>query len=107
MYAGYGTGRVCDGCREAIGPSDVEYEAHYKDRQPHHFHLGCAALWDAEMRRRHESPSENARRVRQQSQDIREQARAISKHSGQLRDQSDVLARESEAAIDKARQAQR
>jgi hypothetical protein len=58
MYAGFGAGRTCDGCGEAIDKTQVEHEAVYEDGsgdggvgQALHLHLGCAGLWDVERRR--------------------------------------------------------
>jgi len=107
MYAGYGPGRACAGCDDAIGPKDVEYEAHYDDGRRYYLHLGCAALWEAQRRRAAKAAIEDAARVRQQSQTTREQARMTVKHSMELRDHADVLAAESEEAIEKARRVKR
>jgi hypothetical protein len=52
MYAGYGTGRTCSGCKDTIGPEDVEYEADFADGGRYRFHLGCAGLWHAVQLRR-------------------------------------------------------
>lgn len=54
MYAGYGQGHVCDGCGEVIGPTQVEYEATYKDGRAYRVHLACAGLWEIERSRRRE-----------------------------------------------------
>jgi len=58
MYAGFGAGRICDGCGEPIDKTQVEHEAVYESApgdhvagQVFHLHLGCAALWDVERRR--------------------------------------------------------
>jgi hypothetical protein len=110
MYAGFGTGRACSGCDKAIGPRDVEYEATYDDGRTYSLHLGCAAFWDAQVRRDPKAAIEDGKASREQSQVTRERsrvtretARTISKHSAQLCDLADVLARESEAAVEKAR----
>jgi hypothetical protein len=48
IYAGYGSGAVCDACGDSIQPSDVEYELNYPDEQrTFRLHLGCASLWEA------------------------------------------------------------
>jgi len=107
MYAGYGPGRACAGCDDAIGSKDVEYEAHYDGDRRYYLHLACAAFWDAQVRRSPKVTVEDAKRIREQSQATREQARRTAKESAQLRDQADLLARESEEAIEKARQAKR
>jgi hypothetical protein len=54
MYAGYGQGRVCEGCGEDIGPTQVEYEAIYEDGRAYRVHLACAGLWEVERSRRRE-----------------------------------------------------
>jgi len=52
MFAGYGTRNACDACDETILPAQVEYEISYRDGRAFQLHLGCAGLWDAELRRR-------------------------------------------------------
>ena len=52
MWAGFGTGQLCDGCDEPIVPAQVEYEFNAADGCTVRFHLGCAGLWEAERRRR-------------------------------------------------------
>ena len=108
MYAGYGTGRACSGCDDAIGPNEVEYEALYNEGRSYHLHLGCAAFWDTQVRRSPKAAAINeTKALRERSQASREQARTTAKESAQLRDNADVLARESEEAIEKARRAKR
>jgi hypothetical protein len=51
MWAGYGSGNPCDGCGELLSPTQVEYEFEAAG-QTIRFHLGCAALWEAECCRR-------------------------------------------------------
>jgi len=69
MYAGYGAGRTCSGCKDTIGPKDVEYEADFPDAQRYYLHLRCAGLWHAVRLRR-----EDAASVMEESQAIMEQA---------------------------------
>ena len=52
MYAWYGEGRPCDGCGELVGLTQLEWEATYQDGRAYRVHLACAALWEAERRRR-------------------------------------------------------
>jgi hypothetical protein len=52
MYADFGNGTQCIGCDTPIGPSSVEYDFVAADGREFSFHLGCAALWEAEPRRR-------------------------------------------------------
>jgi hypothetical protein len=52
MFAGYGTGGGCAACGDTIRLGQVEYELSYRDGRAFHLHLGCAGLWDAELRRR-------------------------------------------------------
>ena len=52
MFASYGHGHPCSGCGEVIYAAQVEYEMDYGDGVTCRMHLGCAALWDAECRRR-------------------------------------------------------
>jgi hypothetical protein len=42
MYAGYGTGRACEGCGDSIDRTQIEYEAVYADGPDYRLHLGCA-----------------------------------------------------------------
>jgi hypothetical protein len=53
-WAGFGKGRPCHGCSEPIHPTQVEYE--FKEHPDSDigtpFHIGCAGLWQAELRRR-------------------------------------------------------
>jgi hypothetical protein len=44
-WAGYGTGRQCDGCEVTIGPQEAEYEAELEDGRTLYFHAVCATLW--------------------------------------------------------------
>lgn len=49
IYAGYGQGDLCAGCDHPIDHDEVEYE--FGNGQRVRMHLGCAALWQAELRR--------------------------------------------------------
>jgi len=51
MFAGFGTGKLCDGCDTRILPAQVEYEFEATDGRVIRFHLGCAGLWEAYRRR--------------------------------------------------------
>jgi hypothetical protein len=50
MFAGYGRGELCGGCDHPIQPDDIEYE--FVNGKMIRMHIGCAALWQAERRRR-------------------------------------------------------
>jgi hypothetical protein len=50
MWAGHGTGLLCSGCDHRIEADEIEYE--FGNGQTLQMHLGCAALWQAERRRR-------------------------------------------------------
>ena len=50
MFASYGSGEVCAGCDHVIQPDEIEYE--FANGRSVRMHLGCAAIWDAERRRR-------------------------------------------------------
>jgi hypothetical protein len=52
MYTGRGSGRSCDACDQPIQPDQVEYEWESDDGSVVRFHLGCAALLEAEQRKR-------------------------------------------------------
>jgi len=52
MFAGYGDGQRCDGCEMPISAAQVEWEFIAAQGQTVRFHLGCAALWEADRRRR-------------------------------------------------------
>jgi len=106
MFADYGIGRLCMGCDETIGRSDVEYEAKYADGRVYVLHLGCGSLWDAE-RRRSSTAIEDADRIHQQLNAAMDRAQMNAKQSAQLRDQADVLKAESEATRAKAKQVKR
>jgi hypothetical protein len=44
IYAGYGSGAVCDACGDPIRPAQVEYELNYpEEHRTFRLHLGCAA----------------------------------------------------------------
>jgi hypothetical protein len=47
MYAGFGSGKICDGCETAILPAQVEYQFDDPYGRVIRFHLGCAGLWEA------------------------------------------------------------
>jgi hypothetical protein len=100
MYTGYGEGRECAGCGEAIDKTQVEWEAIYQDGQAYRVHLGCAGLWEAERQRRQqsESQSENTHQLGEQWRQTRE-----AQDGAQLRDRADVLAHEAHAVIEEAR----
>jgi hypothetical protein len=107
MYAGHGDGHACAGCGEIIDQSMVEYEATYPDGRAYRLHLGCAAVWDAERRRRHDTTIGDAGRIQEQSQATRQWARVTSKESARIRDQADVLARKAEATINASKRVKR
>src|SRR5689334_8859497 len=109
MYAGYGTGRTCDGCGEVIDQTQVEYECVYQDGFSSFLHLGCAGLLDAEQRRvvHIQQAREHARELRDQAQAARRDARVTAKDSAQLRDRADVLAREAEVMVGRTRDVKR
>jgi len=50
MWAGQGDGHSCAGCDLPILPDQVEYE--FGNGEVFRMHLGCAALWEAERRRK-------------------------------------------------------
>jgi hypothetical protein len=60
MFAGYGSGRACDGCDQEISTNDIEYEAVYEGDRAYYLHLGCAALWEVGRHRHAESAVEEA-----------------------------------------------
>ena len=45
LWAGFGNGRPCDGCGEAITGSDVEHEHDLVDGGTLRFHAECSVLW--------------------------------------------------------------
>ena len=55
MYAGPGTGRVCDGCDQPIAPEDVEYEWEADEGRVVRLHRECVELLEAEERNREAS----------------------------------------------------
>jgi hypothetical protein len=48
MWAGNGHGNTCAGCDRPILPDQVEYE--FGNGEMLRMHLGCAALWEKEIR---------------------------------------------------------
>jgi hypothetical protein len=44
-WAGFGKGRLCDGCDESILGADVEDEFDFPDGRTIRFHAACAVLW--------------------------------------------------------------
>jgi PAS domain S-box-containing protein len=44
-WAGFGNGRPCDGCGEAIRHADIEQELDFEDGRTLRFHDACAAEW--------------------------------------------------------------
>ncbi len=54
MWGGFGKGDPCNGCGEPIHPAQEEYEfkVHNGDVNNCRFHIGCAGLWQAELKRR-------------------------------------------------------
>jgi len=51
VWAGYGSGSLCDGCDAVIFLAQVEY-GFTIDEQTLRFHVGCYGLWGAECRGR-------------------------------------------------------
>jgi hypothetical protein len=43
-FAGYGTGRLCDGCDTPILATEMEYEVEARDRRRISFHIRCVLL---------------------------------------------------------------
>ena len=58
-FAGYGAGRLCDGCDTPILAGEMEYEAEAPDRRTIRFHVRCVLLW--QMHRPQRGGSEPAR----------------------------------------------
>lgn len=44
-WAGYGSGRICDGCELIIGPKEAEHETELANGRTLRFHARCATLW--------------------------------------------------------------
>jgi hypothetical protein len=51
-FAGYGAGRLCDGCDTPILPAEMEYEVEVRDRGRSRFHVRCVLLWQMYRRQR-------------------------------------------------------
>jgi hypothetical protein len=45
-WAGFGNGRLCDGCGEIITGADVEHEHDLVGGGTLHFHAECSVLWE-------------------------------------------------------------
>jgi PAS domain S-box-containing protein len=52
-WAGFGNGRPCDGCDEAILSADIEHELDFEDGRTLRFHDACAVLWPRKTGARH------------------------------------------------------
>src|SRR2546425_12123488 len=52
-WAGFGNGRPCDGCDQAILSADIEQELDFEDGRTLRLHEACAALWRRETGGRH------------------------------------------------------
>ena len=64
-WAGFGNGRPCDGCDQAILSADIEQELDFEDGRTLRLHDACAVLWRRETGVRHtESGMTGARRSR-------------------------------------------
>jgi len=48
MWAGYGTGKVCDACDLSTTKKDVEYDVDMADGRTFSFHRLCITLWHQE-----------------------------------------------------------
>jgi hypothetical protein len=48
MWAGYGTGKVCDACDLSTKKKDVEYDVDMADGRTFSFHQLCITLWHQE-----------------------------------------------------------
>ena len=52
MSSGFGKRHTCDGCGKPILTTQVEYKVVVDDDAIYRFHIGCAELWQAELKRR-------------------------------------------------------
>jgi hypothetical protein len=52
MWGGFGKNNACDGCGNPILTTDIEYEFNLGDKRTCRFHISCAGIWQAELRRR-------------------------------------------------------
>ncbi len=52
MWGGFGKRNTCDGCGVPILSTQIEYEYVVDDDVSYRFHIGCAGLWESELRRR-------------------------------------------------------
>jgi hypothetical protein len=50
MWAGFGSGRPCDGCSETILGFDIEHEYDLVDGGVLRFHAVCSVLWERMVR---------------------------------------------------------
>jgi PAS domain S-box-containing protein len=63
-WAGFGKGRPCDGCDQAILSADIEQELDFEDSRTLRLHDACAVVWRRETGVRHtESGMTGARAV--------------------------------------------
>jgi PAS domain S-box-containing protein len=45
MWTGFGNGRPCDGCDDAILSADIQHEVDFEDGRTLRFHDACGTLW--------------------------------------------------------------
>jgi len=62
-WAGFGNGRPCDGCDQAILSADIEQELDFEDGRTLRLHEACAALWRRETGGRHTESGMTGARV--------------------------------------------
>ena len=48
VWAGYGTGKLCDACGLPTSTAGIEYEVDMADRQTFLFHQPCLTMWHPE-----------------------------------------------------------
>jgi hypothetical protein len=48
IWAGFGSGRPCDGGGEPIGTGEVEYELDFESSRTIRFHVACDGIWRAQ-----------------------------------------------------------
>jgi hypothetical protein len=52
MWTAYGHDNPCDGCRQPIHPTQIEYHFLVDSGDVFRLHIGCLGMWLAELRRR-------------------------------------------------------
>lgn len=59
-WVGYGRENLCDGCDEVISSAQIAHELDFENARAVRLHIGCASIYEAELRRRGHRRSHSA-----------------------------------------------